>query len=193
MERLRKMLDKSANNPPISSYLRLVTGIECFVVLVAAAGLFFLPELSAKLWAWEIPPFNSRFVGAVYFSAVLPLIVFWQSARWTPGRLVLWMIFVFTGLIMATMIIHWDSFIWSRVSSYGFWFLYIFLPINSAIFLYKSRAEKLTGGLEISNVWKIILFVFSLLFGIYGLGLIFAPESFTGFWPWPVDVPCRPP
>lgn len=69
------MLDKSANNPPISSYLRLVTGIECFVVLVAAAGLFFLPELSTKLWAWEIPPFNSRFVGAVYFSALFPLII----------------------------------------------------------------------------------------------------------------------
>jgi hypothetical protein len=181
------MLDKSPNNSRISSYLRFVTGVECFVVFAAAVGLFLFPALAAKFWAWEIPPFNSRFVGAVYFSALLPLIVFWSSARWTPGRLVLWMIFVFTGLVMVAMIVHWDIFIWSRVSSYGFWLIYIFLPINSAIFLYKSRGEQLVGGLEVSTLWKIILFIFALLFGIYGLGLLLAPESFTNFWPWPVD------
>lgn len=182
------MLDQSPNNPRISAYLRLVTGVECLVVLVAAVGLFFFPEMSSKLWAWNIPPFNSRFVGAVYFSALLPLIVFWQSARWTPGRLVLWLIFVFTGLVMLAMIIHWDVFDWTRVSSYGFWLIYIFLPINSAVFLYRSRAEPTVGGLETSSILKTVLFVVSLGFGLYGLGLLLIPESSTSFWPWTVDA-----
>jgi hypothetical protein len=183
------MFDKSPENQAIPSFLRLVIAVECCVVFTAAFLLFFLPGFSASVWAWTIPPFNARFVGAVYFAAYIPLIIFWLNPRWTPGKLVLWMIFVFTGLIMLAMFIHWDSFAWDRPATFlVFWSLYIFLPINSAVFLYKFRSIEVANAKDISSTWKTALKIFALLTGAYGLGLLITPESLTGFWPWPVDA-----
>lgn len=183
------MFDKSPENPAIPSYLRFVTAVECCVVFTAAFILFFLPAFSESVWSWAIPPFNARFVGAVYFAAYIPLILFWLNPRWTPGRLVLWMIFVFTALIMIAMFLHVDSFAWDRPATFlVFWPLYIFLPINSAIFLYKFRNVELKIQDDLSPTWKTILKLFALLTGIYGIGLFFAPETLTRFWPWPVDA-----
>lgn len=183
------MFDKSPNNLPVPSFLRLVTGIECCVVFTAAFLLFFLPDFAETVWAWSIPPFNARFVGAIYFAAYIPLILFWLHPRWTPGRLVLWLIFVFTSLIMVAMLIHWDSFLWERPATYiVFWPLYIFLPVNSAIFLYQSRGVEISNAADLSRSWQIILKAFALLTGAYGLALLFIPELLTRFWPWNVDA-----
>jgi hypothetical protein len=183
------MFDTSSENPLIPKYLRYVTAVECSVVLFAAVLLFFLPGLAKGLWAWDIPPFNARFVGAIYFAAYIALFIFWYTARWTPGRFVLWMIFVFTGLIMLAMFIHWDAFAWNRPSTFlVFWPLYIFLPVNSAIFLFNSRGTQRPPASNLTLAWRAILFVFSLLSGLYGIGLFFFPEPLTSFWPWGVDA-----
>ena len=182
------MFDTSSENPPISSYLRFVTAVECVAVLSAAVLLFFLPDLAKSLWAWDIPPFNARFVGAIYFAAYIPLVIFWYTARWTPGRLVLWMIFVFTSLIMLVMFFHWDAFAWDRISTYLiFWPLYIFLPIHSAIFLFKSHGIQTPAASNLTSTWRAVLLAFALFGGLYGLGLLFIPEVSTSFWPWAVD------
>lgn len=73
-------------------------------MLVAAVGLFFLPNLSRNLWAWDVPPFNSRYSGSIYFAALLPLVIFAVLGRWSPGRVVLWMIFTFTRTIAVVML-----------------------------------------------------------------------------------------
>lgn len=183
------MFDTSSENPTITKYLRFVTAVECSVVLFGAMLLFFFPALAKDLWAWDIPPFNARFVGAIYFAAYIPLFIFWYTARWTPGRFVLWMIFVFTFLIMLAMFIHWDAFAWNRPSTFlVFWPLYIFLPINSAVFLFRSHGTQITAASSPTSTWRAILFVFSLLNGLYGIGLFFFPEALTGFWPWSVDA-----
>jgi hypothetical protein len=182
------MFDQSDGNPQVPPFLRLVLAAECSVVFVAGVLLFFLPGLASNLWAWTIPPFNSRFVGAVYLAAYLPLIIFWFVPRWKPGWLTLWMIVTFTTLVMITMFIHWDVFEWSRLSTFIFWPLYIFLPINSAIFLARSKDVSGTKGYDGSGFLRIALLLFALLAGAYGLGLLIAPEPLTSFWPWDVDA-----
>lgn len=189
MRRQDIMFDHSPDNPRIPAYLRFVTAIECCVVFMAASLLFFFPALAEKMWAWAIPPFNARFVGAIYSAAYLPLLIFWYSSRWTPGRLVLLMIFVFTSLIMGVMIFHWDSFAWDRLSTFLiFWPLYFFLPINSIIFLIRSRTIPLPSPVEMPSIWRIILTIFAISGFVYGIGLLFAPEVLTRFWPWHVDA-----
>ena len=84
------MFDRSDANPIIPSFLRWVLAVECSVVFAAGVLLFFLPGLAADLWPWAIPPFNARFVGAVYLAAYVPLILFWFVPRWIPGRLRDW-------------------------------------------------------------------------------------------------------
>jgi hypothetical protein len=183
------MFDNSRNNLPIPAFLRFVVAIECCVVFTAAVLLFFLPGLAEKIWAWAIPPFNARFVGAIYFAAYIPLIIFWFASRWTPGRLILSMIFVFTALIMVVMLLHWDSFAWDRLSTFlVFWPLYFFLPVNSAVFLIRSREIGISNPTDMPSIWRIVLAVFALFGAGYGVGLLFAPEALTGFWPWNVDA-----
>ncbi|MDQ2693362.1 MAG: hypothetical protein M3Y68_15095 [Chloroflexota bacterium] len=182
------MFDHSDANPAVPSFLRLVVAVECSVVFVAGVLLFFLPGLASELWAWTIPPFNSRFVGAVYLAAYIPLIIFWFVPRWSPGRLTLWMILTFTTLVMLAMLIHRDAFEWDRAATFIFWLLYIFLPINSAIFLLRSRKAAGPGGFREPAALRIPLLIFGFLGGAYGLGLLLAPEALTRFWPWQVDA-----
>ena len=182
------MFDRSHANPAVPAFLRLVIAVECSVVFVAGVLLFFLPSLASELWAWSIPPFNSRFVGSVYLAAYIPLIIFWFVPRWIPGRLTLWMILTFTTLVMITMLIHSDAFEWNRLSTFIFWPLYLFLPINSTFFLFTSKEAGITHGYDGPTYLRSVLLIFAVLGGAYGLGLLVAPETLTRFWPWKVDA-----
>jgi len=183
------IFNTSSENPPIPLFLRLVTAVESVVVFAGGLLLFFTPDIAQSLWAWPIPPFNSRFVGALYFAAFFPLIILVFNPRWIPGRFVLWLIFVFTTLIMVVMIVHWNSFAWDRPSTYlVFWPLYFFLPINSAIFLFRSRGMEIQTASNLPSAWRGFLFAVTFFSGLYGLGLLFAPEPLTSFWPWHVDA-----
>ncbi|HEY3475223.1 MAG TPA: hypothetical protein VGK56_11480, partial [Anaerolineales bacterium] len=182
------MFDRSDDNPAVPAFLRLVIAVECSVVFVAGILLFFLPGLASELWAWSIPPFNSRFVGSVYLAAYLPLIIFWFVPRWIPGRLTLWMILTFTTLVMITMLIHSNVFAWDRLATFIFWPLYVFLPLNSAFFLMKSKEAGNAKGYDGPAYLHILLLIFALLGAAYGLGLLVAPEALTRFWPWAVDA-----
>lgn len=183
------MFKQPARSPLVPSLLRLVLALECTVVFAAGLLLFFLPDLAAEFWPWTIPPFNARFVGAIYWAAYLPLIIFWLAPRWIPGRLTLWMILTFTAVTALAMIIHWESFEWSRPSTWlVFWPLYIFLPINSTIFLVRSKGEGEAKGYDGPASLQIALWIIGFLGALYGLGLFIAPEPLTGFWPWRVDA-----
>jgi hypothetical protein len=87
------------------------------------------------------------------------------------------------------MLIHWDAFEWKRPSTFlVFWPLYIFLPINSAIFLLRSNGAGIANGYDGPVSLRIILLIFAFLGAAYGLGLLIAPQALTSFWPWPVDA-----
>ena len=182
------MNESSAQNVAVPSFLRLTTIVECIVVAAAGIVLFLFPALANAIWVWAIPPFNSRYVGAIYFAALLPLVVFAVLAKWSPGRVVLWMIFAFTTCIGLVMFFHIPNFAWDRPQTYLFWFLYIYLPFNSAFFLYKLRDLKVAGSENNSVLAQTLLLGIVIVFGLYGLGLLFIPETFTSFWPWQIDA-----
>ncbi len=182
------MFNTTAENPKIPLFLQIVTSVECLVVFSAAAVLFFLPDLGKELWAWSAPPFNSRFIGAIYFAALAPLITFAVTGRWTPGRIVLWMIFAFTTAIMIAMLIHWNNFEWGRPATWAFWFLYLFLPVNSTLFLYLLRNLNLADAQPTPDTWRYVLIASAIMLGLYGVALLLTPEAVTSFWPWPVDA-----
>lgn len=182
------MSNSSTQNTAVPPFLRLVTIVESFVVGGTASVLFFLPSLGNVIWAWAIPPFNSRYVGAIYFAAFLPLLVFAISGRWSPGRLVLWMIFAFTTSIGLVMLFHIPDFDWSRPATYAFWFLYIFLPINSVLYIYRMRDLKAAGNEDTPLSTSILILAMAIVFGIYGFGLLIMPEFLTAFWPWKIDA-----
>ncbi len=172
----------------IPTFLRGVTIVEVLVVLVSAVGLFFFPATARELWAWSPAPFNARNLGAIFFTALLPLTVLACSGRWAHGRVVVWMIFSFTASVMVAMLAHWEAFAWERIGAWGFWFLYLFLPVNSAVYLYRLRRWPLPGSQAPDDTTRWLLLGAAGTAGAYGLALLATPSGASAFWPWPVDV-----
>lgn len=173
-------------NPRVPAFLRAVTCVECVVVAAAAAVLLSVPEWGGEeLWAWITRPFNARYVGVVYLGALVPLVIFAASGRWSPGRLVLWEIFVFTATIMLVMLAYAERFEWMRLSTWVFWPLYVFLPLNSAVFLWRLRGWRVPEPLLRA---RLAFTAIALALGGYGVALIVIPEDATAFWAWPVDA-----
>jgi hypothetical protein len=172
-------------NPRVPSFLRAVTWVECGVVASAALLLLSTPHQGGTdIWAWITPPLNARYVGVIYLGALVPLVAFAVSGRWSPGRIVLWMIFVFTAAIMVVMLAYAGRFEWARVATWVFWPLYVFLPVNSAVYLWRLR------GLRVPEPLIHLrgpLTALAVVFGGYGLALLLIPATATDFWPWPVD------
>jgi hypothetical protein len=181
------MYDTSAKNTKIPAFLRAVTIIECFAVAAAALALFLSPALARTIWVWDVPPFNSRYAGAIYFAALLPLLALAISGRWSPGRVVLWMIFAFTTSVTVVMLAYTPVFIWDRIGTPIYWVLYVLLPLNSAFFLYKLRDWKVADAQKTGSAIGNLLLAITVVSGLYALGLLLAPATAAGFWPWAVD------
>jgi hypothetical protein len=80
------------------------------------------------------------------------------------------------------------KFEWTRFGTLVFWILYIFLPFNSIIFLYKLRSLPVAGTEETPAAIRSLLWALVILLGLYGFGLLLTPETVTAFWPWKIDA-----
>jgi uncharacterized membrane protein YhaH (DUF805 family) len=52
----------------------------------------------------------------------------------------------------------------------------------------RSNGAGIANGYDGPGLLRVILWIFALFGGIYGLGLMIAPELLTSFWPWEVDA-----
>ena len=86
---------------------------------------------------------------------------------------------------MVVMLAYADRFEWARVATWVFWPLYLFLPVNSAVFLWRLRD------------WQVpepLIHLRAALIGARARArrlrarAAVVPGTATGFWPWPVDA-----
>lgn len=178
----------AASNPRLARPLLLFTWVEVAVVL-AAAGLYYWPDLVRDYWPWLLSPFNAFFIGAIYSAAWLPLVAFALSGRWSPGRVALPMIGVFTAVILAVSLAYLDRFLFERWGTWIWFVLYVSLPVNSAIYLWRFRHWPPAAGAASVTGWRrLALAVTALLGGGYGTLMLVAPVWSTQWWPWPIDA-----
>lgn len=176
----------TVDNPRVSTILRTLTWIEVFVV-GAAAGLFTFPDLVVPFWPWALTPFNAFFVGATYFGAWVPLLIFAWVGRWNPGRVVLPMIGVFTAYVLIISLMAPGNYLWDRFGTYVWWLLYIILPISSAVHLWLYRKWPAVAATPTSSILKAVFVIQAAVSLIVGIGLFVAPVATTAWWPWPID------
>lgn len=175
-------------NPPISNLLRGITWLEVLVLIVTGGGLFFLPALAREQWPWVIAPFNGRFVGTVYLGSFVSAGLMAFYGRWSPGRIVLPMIFIFTTIVLGVSLFHLDQFDLQKWQPWIWFLLYVILPINSAYHLWLYRAWAPAQSAPTPAMWRNYALGLSALFGLYGLALLIAPTAASAFWPWPIDA-----
>ncbi len=180
-------MQKLNENPRISTLLLSVTAVESLVLLVAGVGLLLFPSAIRPFWPWEISPFNALLLGAIYSASLVATAIVVYVKRWAPARVVVPMIFIFTAIILVVCLFYIDRF---DVQYWGAWvwfLLYIIIPANAAYHIWLYRKLKPVTPSPLPAIWRGIFFIPTMLLGLYGLGLLIAPDLLSSFWPWPID------
>ncbi|MBT3203990.1 MAG: hypothetical protein HOM14_05315 [Gammaproteobacteria bacterium] len=172
----------------ITPFLRYFTLLETLVLVAIGFGLFLNPEVTRPMWAWSIAPFNTRFLGAIYLSAMVPVGIMFISGRWSPTRPVLSAIFTFTFIVLVVSLFHSDQFDFQYWGVWVWFILYLGLPTSGAYHLWLYRSMPTNHLNRVPSHWFIILRITSLALVIYGIGLIISPELFSSLFPWKLDI-----
>ena len=181
------MLNNSTANPPISTLLRRLTKIEVVVLFVAGPLLFFFPSLLLPLWPWQMLPFATVFLASVYSAAFVSTFIMVWSSRWSPARIVVPMIGIFTAVVLVVSFYYIDLLDLTNWVTWLWFLLYLILPINAFyhMWLYRDLPPINQGALPAG--WRLCFQLLAAALGLYGLMMILLPELSTAFWPWPID------
>jgi hypothetical protein len=175
-------------NPSITPFLRYFTLIETLVLVGTGFGLFLFPSVLRLIWPWQIAPFNTRFLGAIYLGAMVSVAYMYLSARWSPTRPVLRAIFTFTFIVLLVSLVTSNQFDFRSAAAWGWFALYFSLPISAGYHLWLYRSMPTSHLNPVPTNWGYILRVTGFLLGLYGLGLIVLPNTFSSLFPWTLDV-----
>ena len=180
--------DDPERNPPISPLLRVITGVEVVVLALTGFGLYFLPSVAADNWPWQLTPFTTRFLGAIYLSSLIPVATMLAVPRWSPARIVLPPLFTFTFVVLVVSMIYSERFEFDRISTWIWFALYILLPGSSAwhLYLYRNRVRLATR--DLIPAARYLALTLGGLLAVYGIALVVAPGAATDFWPWSIDA-----
>jgi hypothetical protein len=171
----------------VSKLLRGVTAIEGLVLLVAGGGLYFLPDATRAIWPWPLTALNAAYLGAVYLAAVGPAALLVLKGRWSPARVVVPMILLFTVLVLAVSLFSLDRFGLDSPAKWLWLLLYAGIPANAAYYLWRSRRLAPADTHRFGPGWRAYLLAQALVLGTYGAVLLVAPEHNAAIWPWPLD------
>ena len=185
-------MEKNTANPRVTQLLQIVTGIEVLVLLGAGGGLLLQPGVLREIWPWSLTPFNAAFLGAVYTGSMVTAAFLVLIGRWSPARVGVPMILLFTAIILVISLAYVDRFHLGSPSAWLWFVLYVGIPLNAAyhVWLYRNLSPAGQGADQgrLSETLRRLLLAEAAVFGLYGFGLLVAPERFGAFWPWPIDA-----
>lgn len=180
------MFEGTGHNPPLSMWVRALVGVV-FVVVCFGATLLFAPSLSVPRWPWTIPPFNARFLGAVYAAEAVTVIPFLLVNRWSPGRVGLIAAFAFTTVASIGTLLHVEAFSGGRRTI--IWFVaYIGYAVLTALALWAYRDMPRVVPLAIDQAHRRFLRWIGAALVAYGIALFVWPSLASAFWPWTIDA-----
>jgi hypothetical protein len=180
------MLEEAGENPPLSALVRVLAGVV-FVVVCGGATLLFAPSLGVPRWPWSLPPFNARFLGAIYAAEAVTIIPFLSINRWSPGRVALVAGCIFTVVASIGTLLHVDAFSGGRRTT--LWFVaYIGYAVLTALALWVYRDMPRIAPLTIDPARRRALNWIGAALVTYGTALFAWPSLASAFWPWTVDA-----
>ena len=177
----------SAMNPPISMLFRLISSVEWLVLGVTGFSLLLLPSFATAQWPWQVTPFNTTFLGAVYIASFAAITGLLWAGHWAPARLVLWLLVSFTTLVLIISVVYLGRFDFHKWATWAWFFLYIVIPLDSAYHLYLYRHQQPANPTPLPSLFKWYLLVQASVLSLYTLALLIAPVASTAFWPWHID------
>ncbi len=179
---------QNVNGPVLSPWVRRFFAIVALIVIFGA-GLLILPGVVQPRWPWTITPFNAAFLGGVYLSELVLVLVVIANNRWSPGRLIIPMSLCFVTVVTVVSVLwlgKFDSGKWSVPA----WFIaYVGSIVIIGYYFLKYRNLPPANPAPPPASWRLLLLIQGILLVLYGLGLLLLPATFSSFWPWKIDQP----
>lgn len=149
---------------------------------------FFRPQEILRALPWPVPPLHARFIGALYLSASLFLILSMFARRLAQVRTIVIMALVWTGWLLLVSALHWRSFDLAREQVW-FWIVaYVAFPIVAFWLAVKTPSQAAPSGARIQQRWVVVFFA---LQGVFFVALsmlcFFFPERLIAIWPWKIS------
>ncbi len=176
-----------STNPALSMNTRRFFVLVGLVVIFGS-GLLWLPDVVRPRWPWNIAPFNSGFLGAIYLTELAIVVIIVLTNHWLPGRLILPMSLVFTATVSIVTLFYLDKLIYDRIATPAWFLAYFGSMFITAYFLWKYRnLWKLEPG-RLPPLWHWYLLIQGVALVLFGIGLLILPDLFSGYWPWKIDI-----
>jgi len=173
----------------ISVSQRVLFGfVLLFAGWVAYWGLF-RPTHVARALPFMVPPLHARFLGAMYLSGAVFMLLAMLSRQWYEIRVATFILAVWTGMLGIISLFHLDAFDWTREQTW-FWFLaYICYPLVALWISWCQRGENdHPTGPELADALRFYLYLQGAAAGAVAIALFFAPQFMTTVWPWKITV-----
>ena len=97
------------------------------------------------------------------------------------------MILIFTAIILVVCLIYFDRFDFKYWGTWVWFFLYVIIPANAVYHIWLYRNLPPVNPLPLPTLWRGAFLIPTILLGLYGIGLLLAPDSLSSFWPWQID------
>jgi len=159
-----------------------------FAAWVAYWGLF-RPAQVAQALPFPVPPLHARFLGAMYLSGGVFMLLAMLSRHWHEIRVVTVTLWVWTGMLGIVSLFHLPAFDWTR-NQVWFWFVaYICYPLVALWISWSQRKENdHPTGPELAEALRLYLYLQGAVAVVVALPLLLAPQFMTTVWPWKIPV-----
>lgn len=175
--------------PDIGPCQRILFGfVLSFAGWVAYWGLF-RPMQVVRALPFTVPPLHARFLGAMYLSGTVFMLLAMLSRQWHEIRVVTVILAVWTGMLGIVSLFHLAAFDWTRRQVW-FWFVaYICYPLVALWISWCQRGENdHPDGPGLAGALRSYLHLQGAAALVVALPLLFAPRFMTTVWPWKIPV-----
>ena len=133
--------------------------VASFAAWVAFWGLFRPADITSAI-PFSVPPLHARFLGAMYLSGTVFMLLGVIARRWSEVRVVTLMLALWTGMLGIVSTLNIAVFDWSLRTTW-FWFVaYIAYPLIALWLACCQRGEKITdSGSGLSSLLRLYLYV----------------------------------
>jgi hypothetical protein len=173
--------------------------VAAFLVFSVGITLTLFTEQTETLFAWTIAPPNNvyltaAFLGASYWASCVLEFLAARRRAWTHSRIAVPAVVLFTFLTLIVTLLHLDRFHLtppsppSTIGMTYFWlFVYVSVPLLMSALLVLELRKRRPDGPRTQPIpvgLKVALGLQSAVMLVFGLLLLFAPQTAPSVWPW---------
>jgi hypothetical protein len=175
--------------------MRAMLVLASILVLIMGSILSFLSDQTATFFAWTIRvPMTAAFMGAAYWSSAVLEFLASRQAAWSDARGAVPGVLAFTGLTMIISTIHIGDFHLNPLTVAITWvwlLVYALVPIALGILLVlqiRTPGQDAPRRAPITGWMRGLIGLLALGMLLFGLALLFVPETIGPLWPWPINA-----